>query len=93
MTHLFVIERNAVTIVLGYMGKNTVLNCSDFTRALKTRHTTTATVAGHTTVTVPLTVADYNDYYLRYANSVPWPVFHRPVFHNRLDLAQFEAGY
>jgi trehalose 6-phosphate synthase len=49
---------------------------------------TTTTVDGHTTVTVPLTAADYNDYYLGYSNSVLWP-----VFHNRLDLAQFEAGY
>jgi trehalose 6-phosphate synthase len=49
---------------------------------------TTATVGGHTTVTVPLTAADYNDYYLGYSNSVLWP-----VFHNRLDLAKFEAGY
>ena len=46
------------------------------------------TVDGHTTVTQPLTAADYNDYYLGYSNSVLWP-----VFHNRLDLAQFEAGY
>lgn len=46
------------------------------------------TVGGHTTVTEPLTAADYNDYYLGYSNSVLWP-----VFHNRLDLAQFEAGY
>lgn len=46
------------------------------------------TVGGHTTVTEPLTPADYNDYYLGYSNSVLWP-----VFHNRLDLAQFEAGY
>ncbi len=43
---------------------------------------------GHTTATLPLTAADYNDYYLGYSNSVLWP-----VFHNRLDLAQFEAGY
>lgn len=43
---------------------------------------------GHTTVTMPLTAADYNDFYLGYSNSVLWP-----VFHNRLDLAQFEAGY
>jgi trehalose 6-phosphate synthase len=49
---------------------------------------TTTTVEGHTTVTVPLTAAEYNDYYLGYSNSVLWP-----VFHNRLDLAQFEAGY
>ena len=43
---------------------------------------------GHTTVTVPLSPEDYNDYYLGYSNSVLWP-----VFHNRLDLAQFEAGF
>jgi trehalose 6-phosphate synthase len=48
----------------------------------------TTVVDGHTTVTGPLTAADYNDYYLGYSNSVLWP-----VFHNRLDLAQFEAGY
>jgi len=49
---------------------------------------TTTSVARHTTVTVPLTAAEYNDHYLGYSNSVLWP-----VFHNRLDLAQFEAGY
>ena len=38
--------------------------------------------------TVPLTASDYEGYYLGYANSVLWP-----VFHNRLDLAQFEAGF
>lgn len=48
----------------------------------------TITVGGYTTVTEPLTAADYNEYYLGYSNSVLWP-----VFHNRLDLAQFEAGY
>lgn len=48
----------------------------------------TTTAEGRTTVTVPLSAAEYNDYYLGYANSVLWP-----VFHNRLDLAQFEAGY
>ncbi|MBS0233981.1 MAG: trehalose-6-phosphate synthase [Proteobacteria bacterium] len=47
-----------------------------------------AAVGEHVTVTEPLTPADYNDYYLGYSNSVLWP-----VFHNRLDLAQFEAGY
>lgn len=39
-------------------------------------------------VTFPLTPAEHRDYYLGYSNSVLWP-----VFHNRLDLAQFEAGY
>src|SRR5215470_16322246 len=38
--------------------------------------------------TVALTEADHRDYYLGYSNSVLWP-----VFHNRLDLAQFEAGF
>jgi trehalose 6-phosphate synthase len=38
--------------------------------------------------TAPLSDADYAGYYLGYANSVLWP-----VFHNRLDLAQFEAGF
>ena len=46
------------------------------------------TSAGHTTVTVPLTAEEHNDYYLGYANSVLWP-----VFHNRLDLAKFESGF
>ena len=38
--------------------------------------------------TVPLTAQEHQGYYLGYANSVLWP-----VFHNRLDLAQFEAGF
>jgi trehalose 6-phosphate synthase len=38
--------------------------------------------------TVPLTPVEFEQYYLGYANSVLWP-----VFHNRLDLAAFEAGY
>lgn len=38
--------------------------------------------------TAPLSEIEYAGYYLGYANSVLWP-----VFHNRLDLAQFEAGY
>jgi trehalose 6-phosphate synthase len=39
-------------------------------------------------VTVPLSPDEHERYYLGYANSVLWP-----VFHNRLDLAQFEAGF
>ncbi len=38
--------------------------------------------------TLPLTVEEHRDYYLGYSNSVLWP-----VFHNRLDLARFEAGF
>jgi trehalose 6-phosphate synthase len=39
-------------------------------------------------VTVPLTPREHERYYLGYANSVLWP-----VFHNRLDIAEFEEGY
>jgi trehalose 6-phosphate synthase len=38
--------------------------------------------------TAPLSDIEYAGFYLGYANSVLWP-----VFHNRLDLAQFEAGF
>jgi trehalose 6-phosphate synthase len=38
--------------------------------------------------TVPFSDIEYAGYHLGYANSVLWP-----VFHNRLDLAQFEARF
>lgn len=38
--------------------------------------------------TLSLSPSEHRDYYLGYSNSVLWP-----VLHNRLDLAQFEAGY
>jgi trehalose 6-phosphate synthase len=38
--------------------------------------------------TTSLSETDYAGYYLGYANSVLWP-----VFHNRLELAKFEAGF
>lgn len=43
---------------------------------------------GSAIATVPITAQEHRDYYLGYSNSVLWP-----VFHNRLDLAQFDAGY
>jgi trehalose 6-phosphate synthase len=43
---------------------------------------------GSAIATVPISEDEHRDYYLGYSNSVLWP-----VFHNRLDLAQFEAGY
>jgi len=50
---------------------------------------TLKTPAGRSALaTLPLTSAEHSDYYLGYSNSVLWP-----VFHNRLDLAGFEAGY
>lgn len=45
-------------------------------------------VGGSTLATLPLTADEHRDYYLGYSNSVLWP-----VFHNRLDLARFEAGF
>jgi trehalose 6-phosphate synthase len=40
-----------------------------------------------TLTTIDLSVADHRAYYLGYANGVLWP-----VFHYRLDLADFDAG-
>src|SRR5690606_29525784 len=47
----------------------------------------TATQSGRM-ITVPLSHSEHERYYLGYANSVLWP-----VFHNRLDVAEFEAGF
>ena len=45
--------------------------------------------AGNVTLaTVDLTQADHDSYYRGYANGVLWP-----VFHYRLDLADFDAGH
>jgi len=41
-----------------------------------------------TTVTLPMTAKDYEEYYLGFANRVLWP-----VFHYRLDLADFETNF
>lgn len=38
--------------------------------------------------TLNLSEREYAEYYLGYSNSVIWP-----VFHNRLDLAEFDAGF
>ena len=45
--------------------------------------------AGRVTLaTVDLSREDHDSYYLGYSNGVLWP-----VFHYRLDLADFDAGY
>jgi trehalose 6-phosphate synthase len=38
--------------------------------------------------TLNLSQQEFDEYYLGYSNSVIWP-----VFHNRLDLAKFDAGF
>ncbi len=45
-------------------------------------------VANVTLVTIDLSRDDYDSYYRGYSNAVLWP-----VFHYRLDLAHFDAGY
>ena len=40
-----------------------------------------------TVATVPLSRSEYEEYYLGFSNNVLWP-----VCHNRLDLAEFDAG-
>ena len=45
--------------------------------------------AGHVTLaTIDLSIEDHAGYYLGYSNGVLWP-----VFHYRLDLARFDAGF
>ena len=44
--------------------------------------------AGTTVATLPLSAREHEAYYTGYSNNVLWP-----VFHSRLDIAQFEAGY
>lgn len=41
-----------------------------------------------TLATIDLSREDHDSYYLGYSNDVLWP-----VFHNRLDLAHFDAGF
>src|SRR5688572_24490533 len=43
---------------------------------------------GTTVATLTLSSREHDDYYTGYSNNVLWP-----VFHTRLDIAQFEAGY
>lgn len=47
-----------------------------------------AETASAALATLPLSHREFKEYYLCYANAVLWP-----VFHDRLDLAQFEGGY
>lgn len=49
---------------------------------------TVKTIGSATTVTLPLTRKDYRDYYTGYSNRVLWP-----IFHYRLDLADFREEY
>jgi hypothetical protein len=47
------------------------------------------TVQNNVTIaTIPMTERDYEEYYLGFSNKVLWP-----VYHCRLDLAQFEPAY
>jgi len=67
---------------LGWSGK--IGEKSEETRTVPDiAETGTASIA-----TLPLSSREHKDYYLGYSNAVLWP-----VFHDRLDLAQFEAGY
>jgi trehalose 6-phosphate synthase len=69
----------------GWSGK--VIEAADGGRPgeseLRTQHAGPATL-----VTLDLSREDHDSYYLGYSNGVLWP-----VFHYRLDLADFDAGY
>jgi len=45
-------------------------------------------VGGTTVATMPLSSREHEGFYTGYSNNVLWP-----VFHSRLDIAQFEAGH
>jgi trehalose 6-phosphate synthase len=51
-------------------------------------HLTGVSIGNTLIASLPLMESEFRDYYLGYSNSVLWP-----VFHDRLDLAQFENGY
>jgi trehalose 6-phosphate synthase len=58
-------------------------------RSDELRTTPDFTKFGNATIaTLPLSAREHAEYYTGYSNNVLWPVFHA-----RLDIAQFEAGY
>lgn len=67
---------------LGWSGK-----VGDRSEELRTTPNLVET-AGTTVATLPLSAREHDAYYTGYSNNVLWP-----VFHSRLDIAQFEAGY
>jgi trehalose 6-phosphate synthase len=77
--------RNTGGIWFGWSGK--IIEAADGGRAgeseLHTQHAGPITL-----LTLDLSREDHDAYYLGYSNGVLWP-----VFHYRLDLADFDAGY
>lgn len=67
---------------LGWNGR-----IGDRSEELRTRPDLTE-ADGTTIATLSLSAREHDDYYTGYSNNVLWPVFHA-----RLDIAQFDAGY
>jgi trehalose 6-phosphate synthase len=67
---------------LGWNGR-----IGDRSEELRTRPDITE-YEGTTIATLTLSAREHDEYYTGYSNNVLWP-----VFHTRLDVAQFEAGY
>ena len=81
-------QAGGVAVALAYVARTRPSLWFGWNGEIKPAEETGVTEQAGRVVTVPLSPTEHERYYLGYANSVLWP-----VFHNRLDLAQFEAGY
>ncbi len=81
-------QAGGVAVALAYVARTRPSLWFGWSGEIKPAGEAGAVQHGGRIVTVPLTPSEHERYYLGYANSVLWP-----VFHNRLDVAQFEAGF
>jgi trehalose 6-phosphate synthase len=80
-------QAGGVAVALAYVARTRPSLWFGWSGEIKPANEATPQQAGRI-VTVPLSPTEHERYYLGYANSVLWP-----VFHNRLDVAEFEAGF
>ena len=81
-------QAGGVAVALAHVARTRPSLWFGWSGEVKPAEETGAVAQAGRVLTVPLSPTEHEGYYLGYANSVLWP-----VFHNRLDVAQFEAGY
>ena len=81
-------QAGGVAVALAHVARRHPSLWFGWSGEVKPAEETDAVAQAGRVLTVPLSPEEHEGYYLGYANSVLWP-----VFHNRLDVAQFEAGY
>ena len=81
-------QAGGVAVALASIAKTRPTLWFGWSGDIKPPEETSAVTRDGRVAAVPLSPDEYDRFYLGYANSVLWP-----VFHNRLDLAQFEAGH